>query len=85
LSREDTFVDEAFAPLATALAKAIPGLRLVYANDGDTPAGMTSYETLIAQNQPIPDAMRKRDDLAGESALAKIVADVVVQQKLATL
>jgi len=59
------FVDKAFAPVGTALAKAIPGLNLVYADDGETPAGMTSYETLIAQSRPIPDAMRKRDDLAG--------------------
>nr|WP_249158066.1 long-chain fatty acid--CoA ligase [Bradyrhizobium jicamae] len=62
---EILFVDKAFAPVGTALAKAIPALKLVYADDGETPEGMAGYETLIAQSQPIADAMRKRDDLAG--------------------
>jgi long-chain acyl-CoA synthetase len=62
---EVVFVDKAFAPVGTALAKAIPALKLVYADDGDVPAGMASYETLIAQHEPMADAMRKRDDLAG--------------------
>ena len=44
--------------VGSALAKAIPGLKLVYADDGETPAGMESYETLIARNAPMPDAMR---------------------------
>src|SRR5438874_11497683 len=43
------FVDKAFAPIATALAKAIPGLKLVYADDGETPASMENYESLIAR------------------------------------
>ncbi|MFB9269676.1 long-chain fatty acid--CoA ligase [Bradyrhizobium erythrophlei] len=59
------FVDKAFAPVGTALATAIPGLKLVYADDGETPAGMADYEALVAQSDPIPDAMRKPDDLAG--------------------
>ncbi len=59
------FVDKAFAPVAAALAKALPGLKLVYADDGETPAGMDNYETLIAHNAPVPDAMRKGSDLCG--------------------
>ena len=59
------FADKAFASVGTTLAKATPGLKLVYADDGETPAGMENYEALITQNQPIADAMRKRDDLAG--------------------
>lgn len=59
------FVDKAFAAVGTALANAIPGLKLVYADEGETPAGMENYETLIARSEPIPDAMRTRDDLAG--------------------
>ncbi len=59
------FVDKAFAPVGSTLAKAIPGLTLVYADDGATPEGMENYETLIAHNQPIPDAMRGASDLAG--------------------
>jgi long-chain acyl-CoA synthetase len=62
---EILFVDKAFAAVGTTLAKANPGLKLVYADDGETPAGMENYEALITQNQPIADAMRKRDDLAG--------------------
>src|SRR5262249_599507 len=34
------FVDKAFAPVGTTLAQAIPGLKLVYADEGETPAGM---------------------------------------------
>jgi long-chain acyl-CoA synthetase len=59
------FVDKAFAPVGAALAKAIPDLKLVYADDGETPAGMESYEALIARHPPIPDAMRDSADLAG--------------------
>jgi long-chain acyl-CoA synthetase len=62
---EILFVDKAFAPVGTTLAKAIPGLKLVYTDGGSPPAGMANYEMLIAQSEPIPDAMRKRDDLAG--------------------
>ncbi len=59
------FVDKAFAAVGATLAGAIPGLKLVYADEGDTPAGMENYETLIARSEPIADAMRTRDDLAG--------------------
>ena len=52
-------------PSAATLAKAIPGLKLVYADDGETPAGMENYETLIARSAPMPDAMRESADLAG--------------------
>jgi long-chain acyl-CoA synthetase len=62
---EILFVDKAFAPVAATLVKAIPGLKLVYADDGETPAGMENYEALIARSEPVPDAMRGRDDLAG--------------------
>ncbi|KJC55823.1 fatty-acid--CoA ligase [Bradyrhizobium sp. LTSPM299] len=59
------FVDKAFAPVGATLAKAIPELKLVYADEGETPEGMENYEALIARSEPVPDAMRKRDDLAG--------------------
>ncbi|WOH84669.1 long-chain fatty acid--CoA ligase [Bradyrhizobium sp. BEA-2-5] len=59
------FVDKAFAPVGTALAGAISNLQLVYADEGETPAGMENYETLIARSAPVPDAMRSGDDLAG--------------------
>jgi long-chain acyl-CoA synthetase len=59
------FVDKAFAATGDALAKALPGLKLVHADDGDAPAGMESYEALLARSQPIEDAMRASADLAG--------------------
>ena len=59
------FVDKAFAPVGTALAKVVPGLKLVYADDGDTPDGMENYETLVAQSAAMPDTMRDSADVAG--------------------
>ena len=59
------FVDKAFAPVGAALAKAIPELKLVYADDGETPVGMQGYEALIGRSTPMPDAMRGSADLAG--------------------
>jgi long-chain acyl-CoA synthetase len=58
-------VDKMFATVGAALAKAISGLKLVYADDGDVPAGMESYEALLLGSEPIPDAMRSSADLAG--------------------
>ena len=58
-------VDKAFAPIAVALAKKIDGLTLVYADDGEVPAGMKDYEALLAASDPVPDAMRDGSDLAG--------------------
>jgi long-chain acyl-CoA synthetase len=58
-------VDKTFAANGAALANAVPGLKLVYADDGDAPAAMVSYEVLIARSKPVPDAMRTGADLAG--------------------
>ncbi|WP_159007635.1 long-chain fatty acid--CoA ligase [Bradyrhizobium sp. S69] len=59
------FVDKTFAAIGVSLAKALPGLKLVFADDGDVPAGIESFEALLLRNQPIPDAMRVSADLAG--------------------
>ena len=59
------FVDKAFASTGAVLAKALPDLKLIYADDGDVPAGMESYEALLARSEPMPDAMRGSADLAG--------------------
>jgi len=59
------FVDKAFASTGAALAKSIPGLKLIYADDGDVPAAMECYETLLVRSEPIPDAMCSAADLAG--------------------
>ena len=48
-------VDKAFASTGIGLAKAVPGLKLVYADEGDVPAGMEGYEALLARSEPIPD------------------------------
>ena len=59
------FVDKTFAATGASLAKALPGLKLIFADDGDAPAGIVSYEALLLRNEPIPDAMRVSADLAG--------------------
>ncbi|MEH2478250.1 long-chain acyl-CoA synthetase [Nitrobacteraceae bacterium AZCC 2146] len=57
-------VDSAFAAMGVDLAKAMP-LTLIHADDDAGPAEAHDYEELVATSQPIPDAMRARDDLAG--------------------
>ncbi len=59
------FVDKAFAPTGAQLAKAIPGLKLIFADDGDAPSGTESYEAVIARSEPVADSMRESKDLAG--------------------
>jgi len=58
-------VDKAFAAMGVQLAKAIPSMTLVYADDDAGPAEAKNYEALIAAAKPIDDAMRKPEDLAG--------------------
>ncbi len=56
-----------------AFAKMIPGLRekgveldhVIFNGDGPTPDGMVDYEEIIVENEPIEDAYRSNDDLAG--------------------
>ncbi len=59
------FVDKAFAPIGAQLVKAIPGLKLIYADDGEVPSGIESYDALIAGSEAVDDAMRDGTDLAG--------------------
>ena len=47
-------VDKAFAATGAELAKALPGLKLIYADDGDAPAGMENYEALLARSDADP-------------------------------
>lgn len=59
-------VDDTFSPLGQGLQGTCADLRLlVYCGEGATPDGMIGYENLIADNDPIPDARRGGDDLAG--------------------
>ncbi|MFS8978148.1 long-chain fatty acid--CoA ligase [Cupriavidus necator] len=58
-------IDDQFLPMAEGIrgtAKRAPVL--IHAGDGDAPAGMHSYERLIAESAPVPDARRGGDDLA---------------------
>ena len=41
-----------------------PQVTTIYADDGEVPAGMESYEDVVASSDPVADAMRKGDDLA---------------------
>ncbi len=59
-------VDDAFAPMLPALHGLCPGLTtLIHCGDGPTPDGTRSYEDLVATHDPVPDAHRHGDDLAG--------------------
>jgi long-chain acyl-CoA synthetase len=57
-------VDDAFLEQAIQLRRRMPSVEtLIYLGDRETPAGMLSYETLIADHAPMPDADRRDDDL----------------------
>ena len=57
-------VDSAFAAMGVDLATAMQ-LALIHADDAAGPAGAHDYEQLIRDSEPVADAMRGRDDLAG--------------------
>ncbi len=59
-------VDEAFRPMVEQFRGDARTLReVVYCGDGEAPAGMHGYEALIAASAPVPDAVRRGEDLAG--------------------
>ena len=59
-------VDETFRAVVDQLRDKSTTLReVVYCGDGEPPAGMHSYEALLAKTGPIPDAVRRGEDLAG--------------------
>ncbi len=59
-------VDDAFAELGAAIAKECPTVEhVIFAGDSDCPAGMLSYEGLVAEASPADDAFRTAEDLAG--------------------
>ena len=50
-------VDDAFQPLTAAVRDLTPDLQtLIHCGDLDTPPDMLSWETLVAEADPIPDA-----------------------------
>jgi acyl-CoA synthetase (AMP-forming)/AMP-acid ligase II len=59
-------VDEQFKGLAAELRSRSKALQtLVYCGDGETPEGMLSYETIVAEAAPVADAGCSGDELAG--------------------
>jgi long-chain acyl-CoA synthetase len=59
-------VDETFRPLVEQFRRDSPTLReVIYCGDGDTPSGMHGYEGLLTRADPVPDALRRGEDLLG--------------------
>ncbi|GAA4555185.1 long-chain fatty acid--CoA ligase [Pseudonocardia xishanensis] len=59
-------VDDTFAGLVPALRADTPRLRtVIHCGDGPTPEGTLSYEDLVAGHEPVADARRGPEDLAG--------------------
>ena len=59
-------VDDAFSEIAPTLRRECPDLvAVIYCGDGPVPPDMLSYEQVIASHEPVDDAYRAGDDLAG--------------------
>lgn len=59
-------IDDSFAKAASAIRAEVPGLKtVVYCGDGATPDGMQNYEDILSTADPVADAGRNGDDLAG--------------------
>ena len=59
-------VDDTFKGLVGQFRSESTTLReFIHCGDGDAPQGLHSYEALIAQTAPVPDALRRGNDLAG--------------------
>lgn len=59
-------VDDAFAKMVPALkAEGVEIETYIFNGDGPTPEGMLNYEEMIQSNEPVSDAYRNNDDLAG--------------------
>jgi acyl-CoA synthetase (AMP-forming)/AMP-acid ligase II len=60
------FVDDAFVPMVPALREQAPCLQtLLYIGDAPVPHGFQGAEQALAAAQPVADALRSGDDLAG--------------------
>jgi len=59
-------VDDTFAPMVPAIQADYSGLKaVIHCGDGPAPDGTLSYEQLIAESDPVADARRGGDALAG--------------------
>ena len=60
------FIDDQFLPTLDALQGRLDSVKdVVYIGDGETPDGLLDYERLLAQAEPVADAERGYEDLAG--------------------
>lgn len=60
------FVDDTFVPMVAGLiAEGVQLDHVIYIGEKNCPNGMIDYEELIANNEPIEDAYRHDEDLAG--------------------
>ncbi len=60
------FVDDTFAPMVAALkAEGVELNHIIYIGEKTCPEDMISYESLIADHEPVEDSYRHNDDLAG--------------------
>ena len=63
---EILLVDDTFAKMVPPLKGLGVNLKhIIFIGEGELPEGMLSYEQMIETNDPVPDACRKNDDLAG--------------------
>jgi acyl-CoA synthetase (AMP-forming)/AMP-acid ligase II len=59
-------IDDPFLPMLPEIVQRSTSLRtLIHVGDGPTPDGMLSYEAILADALPVPDARRGGTDLAG--------------------
>lgn len=58
------FVDASFAGMAERLSNEVSLGAILYADEGAPPAGMLSYEALVADNDPLPDRCGQDRELA---------------------
>jgi long-chain acyl-CoA synthetase len=60
------FIDKAFAAMLPALEGKIPSVeQIIYLGDDELPAGMHGFEAILEAADPVPDAERCYEDLAG--------------------
>jgi long-chain acyl-CoA synthetase len=60
------FIDDQFLPILEALRGRMETVEhVIYIGDGETPEGLLNYEQLLASAEPVEDAGRGYDDIAG--------------------
>ena len=63
---EILLIDDQFLPMLDKLEGKLETVReIIYVGDGETPEGLSNYETLLEAAEPIEDALKCDDDVAG--------------------